>query len=47
MGIAEAPRGVLVHHYRVDENGAIRWTNLIVATGQPGHEPERPPCSTG
>jgi len=29
----EAPRGVLIHHYKVDENGAIRWANLIVATG--------------
>jgi NAD-reducing hydrogenase large subunit len=33
VGIAEAPRGVLIHHYKVDENGAIRWANLIVATG--------------
>jgi NAD-reducing hydrogenase large subunit len=33
VGIAEAPRGVLIHHYKVDENGAIRWVNLIVATG--------------
>ncbi len=29
----EAPRGVLIHHYKVDETGAIRWANLIVATG--------------
>jgi NAD-reducing hydrogenase large subunit len=33
VGIAEAPRGVLIHHYKVDEKGAIRWVNLIVATG--------------
>ena len=33
VGIAEAPRGVLIHHYKVDEQGAIRWANLIVATG--------------
>jgi NAD-reducing hydrogenase large subunit len=33
VGMAEAPRGVLIHHYRVDEQGAIRWANLIVATG--------------
>ncbi|MFN7995546.1 MAG: Ni/Fe hydrogenase subunit alpha [Bryobacteraceae bacterium] len=33
VGIAEAPRGVLIHHYKVDESGAIRWANLIVATG--------------
>ena len=29
----EAPRGTLIHHYKVDENGAIVWANLIVATG--------------
>ncbi len=33
VGIAEAPRGVLIHHYKVDDKGAIRWANLIVATG--------------
>jgi len=33
-GIAEAPRGVLMHHYKVDENGLITWANLIIATGQ-------------
>lgn len=33
VGIAEAPRGILIHHYRVDEKGAIRWANLIIATG--------------
>jgi NAD-reducing hydrogenase large subunit len=33
VGVVEAPRGVLIHHYRVDENGAICAANLIVATG--------------
>jgi NAD-reducing hydrogenase large subunit len=33
VGMIEAPRGVLIHHYKVDEQGAIRWVNLIVATG--------------
>jgi len=33
VGIAEAPRGVLIHHYRVNERGAITWANLIIATG--------------
>lgn len=33
VGVVEAPRGVLIHHYQVDENGAIRGANLIVATG--------------
>ncbi|MBM3746301.1 MAG: Ni/Fe hydrogenase subunit alpha [Acidobacteria bacterium] len=33
VGMIEAPRGVLIHHYKVDDKGAIRWVNLIVATG--------------
>jgi NAD-reducing hydrogenase large subunit len=33
VGMVEAPRGTLIHHYKVDEDGAIRWANLIVATG--------------
>ena len=33
VGMIEAPRGVLIHHYKVDETGAMRWANLIVATG--------------
>lgn len=33
IGMAEAPRGVLIHHYKVDELGAIKWANLIIATG--------------
>ncbi len=33
VGMIEAPRGTLIHHYKVDEDGAITWANLIVATG--------------
>ena len=33
VGVIEAPRGTLIHHYRVDRHGAIRDVNLIVATG--------------
>ncbi|MCU0513473.1 MAG: Ni/Fe hydrogenase subunit alpha [Anaerolineae bacterium] len=33
VGIAEAPRGTLLHHYQVDEDGLIRQVNLIIATG--------------
>ncbi len=33
VGIAEAPRGTLIHHYKVNEQGAILWANLIIATG--------------
>ncbi|HWQ52108.1 MAG TPA: Ni/Fe hydrogenase subunit alpha [Bryobacteraceae bacterium] len=33
IGIAEAPRGTLLHHYKVDDDGVITWANLIIATG--------------
>jgi NAD-reducing hydrogenase large subunit len=33
VGVIEAPRGTLLHHYWVDENGRIEKVNLIVATG--------------
>ena len=33
VGIMEAPRGVLIHDYTVDENGLMRNANLVVATG--------------
>ena len=33
VGVVEAPRGTLIHHYWVDENGRIEKANLIVATG--------------
>lgn len=32
VGIIEAPRGTLIHHYETDERGVIRRANLIVAT---------------
>ena len=32
VGIVEAPRGTLVHHYCSDENGMVTKVNLIVAT---------------
>jgi F420-non-reducing hydrogenase large subunit len=32
VGVVEAPRGTLIHHYETDENGLIRMANLIVAT---------------
>jgi NAD-reducing hydrogenase large subunit len=31
--VAEAPRGTLIHHYRIDDQGLITWANLIIATG--------------
>ncbi|MBL3593253.1 MAG: Ni/Fe hydrogenase subunit alpha [Synergistaceae bacterium] len=33
IGVIEAPRGTLIHHYWVDDKGAIEKVNLIVATG--------------
>lgn len=33
VGVIEAPRGTLIHHYRVDRYGVIEDVNLIVATG--------------
>jgi NAD-reducing hydrogenase large subunit len=33
IGVIEAPRGTLIHHYKVNDDGAITWANLIVATG--------------
>ncbi len=33
VGVLEAPRGTLFHHYWVDKSGMIKKVNLIVATG--------------
>jgi NAD-reducing hydrogenase large subunit len=33
VGVSEAPRGTLIHHYKVDPDGLIVWANLIIATG--------------
>ena len=33
VGVIEAPRGTLFHHYWTDEKGQLRKVNLIVATG--------------
>ena len=32
VGIVEAPRGTLTHHYKTDKNGIITEANLIVGT---------------
>jgi F420-non-reducing hydrogenase large subunit len=32
VGVVEAPRGVLIHHYKTDANGIVQKVNLIVAT---------------
>ncbi len=33
IGISEAPRGTLIHHYRIDDDGRVVWANMIIATG--------------
>lgn len=33
VGVIEAPRGTLIHHYWVDGHGVMERVNLIVATG--------------
>jgi NAD-reducing hydrogenase large subunit len=33
VGVIEAPRGTLIHHYWANENGQIKKLNLIVSTG--------------
>jgi NAD-reducing hydrogenase large subunit len=33
VGISEAPRGTIIHHYRIDDDGRMVWANLIIATG--------------
>jgi NAD-reducing hydrogenase large subunit len=33
VGVVEAPRGTLIHHYWADDNGQITKVNLIVSTG--------------
>ena len=32
VGVIEAPRGTLFHHYRVDEDDLVTYCNLIVST---------------
>ena len=32
VGVIEAPRGNLIHHYQVDENDQVTYCNLIVST---------------
>ncbi len=32
VGVAEAPRGTLIHHYQVDKQGMITKVNMIIAT---------------
>lgn len=33
IGVSEAPRGTLMHHYKIDKNGLITYADLVIATG--------------
>lgn len=33
IGVSEAPRGTLIHHYQIDEQDRLNWVNFIIATG--------------
>lgn len=33
IGVAEAPRGTIIHHYFVDDQGVMKSANMIIATG--------------
>lgn len=33
FGVSEAPRGTLMHHYKIDRQGLMKWANLVIATG--------------
>ncbi|MBU0983145.1 MAG: Ni/Fe hydrogenase subunit alpha, partial [candidate division Zixibacteria bacterium] len=33
IGVTEAPRGTLIHHYKIDEQGLVTWADHIIATG--------------
>ncbi len=37
VGVIEAPRGTLIHHYWANPDGSIQKANLIVATGHNNH----------
>lgn len=41
VGVTEAPRGTLIHHYQVDKHGLLTRVNLIVATGHNSHAMDR------
>jgi len=33
VGVSEAPRGTLMHHYKIDKHGLITYADLVIATG--------------
>ncbi len=45
IGVVEAPRGTLLHHYRADREGNMTFINLVVATTQNNAVMNRSVCS--
>jgi NAD-reducing hydrogenase large subunit len=41
VGVSEAPRGTLMHHYQIDNDGLITRANLIIATGHNNYAMDR------
>jgi NAD-reducing hydrogenase large subunit len=41
VGVSEAPRGTLFHHYTIDDDGLVTRANLIIATGQNNYAMDR------
>jgi NAD-reducing hydrogenase large subunit len=33
IGVSEAPRGTLMHHYKIDKDGLMTYVDLVIATG--------------
>ena len=46
VGVIEAPRGTLFHHYKIDENDLITMANLIVSTTNNNEPMNRSVAST-
>lgn len=34
IAVTEAPRGILIHHYKINKNGKIKYANVITPTAQ-------------
>jgi sulfhydrogenase subunit alpha len=34
VGVTEAPRGTLYHHYKINERGLVEYANIITPTTQ-------------
>ncbi|MEM2905311.1 MAG: Ni/Fe hydrogenase subunit alpha [Candidatus Bathyarchaeia archaeon] len=40
VGTVEAPRGTLIHHYKVDESGTVKYANIVTPTAMNGRHIE-------